>query len=97
MQQRQGVSNGQRAQDNFECAFKLVCVLKYMAFLMAQRQRICLQEIQETQVQSLGWENHLESEMATYSCILAWEIPWTEGAWWATVHGVTKCWTQLNN
>ena len=26
MKQRQGVSNGQRAQDNFECAFKLVCV-----------------------------------------------------------------------
>ena len=34
--------------------------------------------------------NHLESEMATYSCILTWEIPWTEEAWWATVHGVTK-------
>ena len=39
MQQRQGVSNGQRAQDNFECAFKLVCVLKYMVFPMAQSQK----------------------------------------------------------
>ena len=28
--------------------------------------------------QSLGWENSLEKEMATYSYILAWEIPWTE-------------------
>ena len=32
----------------------------------------------------------LEKEMATYSTILAWEIPWTEGPGQATVHGVTK-------
>ena len=32
----------------------------------------------ETQVQSLGWEDLLEKEMATHSCILAWKIPWTE-------------------
>ena len=30
------------------------------------------------QVQSLGWEDPLEEGMATYSCILAWRIPWTE-------------------
>ena len=30
------------------------------------------------QVQSLGWEDPLEDEMATHSSILAWEIPWTE-------------------
>ena len=30
------------------------------------------------QVQSLGWEDPLEKEMATHSNILAWEIPWTE-------------------
>ena len=35
--------------------------------------------VQETQVQSLGWEDPLEKEMATHSSILAWEIPWTEG------------------
>ena len=29
-------------------------------------------------VQSLGWEDSLEKEMATHSSILAWEIPWTE-------------------
>ena len=34
--------------------------------------------IQETQVQSLGWEDSLEKEMATHSSILAWRIPWTE-------------------
>ena len=33
---------------------------------------------QETRVQSLGWEDPLEKEMATHSSILAWEIPWTE-------------------
>ena len=34
--------------------------------------------MQETQVQSLGWEDALEKEMATYSSIVAWKIPWTE-------------------
>ena len=34
--------------------------------------------MQETQVQSLGWEVLLEEEMATHSSILAWKIPWTE-------------------
>ena len=29
-------------------------------------------------VQSLGWEDRLEWEMATHSGILAWKIPWTE-------------------
>ena len=34
--------------------------------------------MQETGVQSLGWEDPLEKEMATHSSILAWRIPWTE-------------------
>ena len=33
---------------------------------------------QETQIQSLGWEDPLEEKMATHSIILAWKIPWTE-------------------
>ena len=37
-----------------------------------------LSAMQETRVQSLGWENPLEREMATHSSILAWKIPWTE-------------------
>ena len=53
-------------------------------------------EIQETQVQSLGGEDPLEKVMATHSSILAWRIP-DRGAWQATVHGVTKSWTQLSN
>ena len=32
----------------------------------------------ETRVQSLGWEDPLEEEMATHPSILAWKIPWTE-------------------
>ena len=36
------------------------------------------QEKQKTQVQSLGWEDPLEKEMATHSSTLAWKIPWTE-------------------
>ena len=35
-------------------------------------------EMQEMQVQSLGWEDLLEYEMATRSSILAWKISWTE-------------------
>ena len=34
--------------------------------------------MQETQVQSHGWEDPLEKEMATHSSTLAWEIPWME-------------------
>ena len=34
--------------------------------------------MQETPVQSLGGEDHLEESMATHSSILAWRIPWTE-------------------
>ena len=34
--------------------------------------------VRETQVQSLGWEDPLEKEMATHSSNLAWKIPWTE-------------------
>ena len=49
-----------------------------------------LPAVQETRVQSLGQEDRLEKEIATHSNILAWEIPRTEGAWWATVHGVAK-------
>jgi len=36
------------------------------------------QELQETQVLSLGQEDPLEEGMATHSSILAWRIPWTE-------------------
>ena len=34
--------------------------------------------VQDTQVQSLGWEDPLEKGMAIHSSILAWRIPWSE-------------------
>ena len=37
-----------------------------------------LPTLQETRVQSLGWEDLLEKEMATHSSILVWKIPWME-------------------
>ena len=47
---------------------------------MAQWKRIHLpmEELQERQVQSLGWEDPLEEEMATHSSILTGIIPWAE-------------------
>ena len=51
----------------------------------------------ETWVKSLGWEDLLEEGMATHSSILAWRIPTDRGARQATVHGVTKSQTWLNN
>ena len=51
--------------------------------------------MQEMQVPSLGQEDILDKEMTTHPSILAWEIPMDR---WATIHGVTKSWTQqLNN
>ena len=38
----------------------------------------CLPAMQETQVQSPGWEDPLEKGTANYSSILAWRITWTE-------------------
>ena len=49
-----------------------------------------LPAVQETSVQSLGQEDSPGEEMGTHSSILGWRIPWQ-----ATVHGVTKNWTQL--
>ena len=37
-----------------------------------------MQETQEMQVQSLGWEDPLEEGMATHSSVLAWRLSWTE-------------------
>jgi len=39
-----------------------------------------MQEMEETQVWFLSWEDPLEEGMATHSSILAWRISWTEDA-----------------
>ena len=41
-----------------------------------------LPAVHETWLQSLGWEDPLEEEMATHSSILSWRIPWTEEPGW---------------
>ena len=51
--------------------------------------------MRETWIQFLGWEDPLEEGMATHSSILAWRIP-RDRVQWATVHGVAKSWTLLN-
>ena len=48
-----------------------------MASLVAQMVKN-LHAMQETWVQSLGQEDPLEKETATYSSILAWRLPWAE-------------------
>jgi len=51
----------------------------------------------ETRVQSLGWEDPLEKEMAIHSSTVAWKNPMDRGAWKATVHRVAKSWTRLSD
>ena len=53
--------------------------------------------MQEMLVQSLGWEDPLEKEMATYSSNLAWEIPWTEQPGRLQSMGLQKSQTQLSD
>ena len=55
-----------------------------------------LPAMQETWVQSLGWEDPLEKGKATHSSILAWRIPWTEKPG-ALCHGVAKNQTLLSD
>ena len=49
-----------------------------------------LPAIQETLVQSLGWEDPLKEEMAIHSSILAWKISMDRGTWKDMFHGVTR-------
>ena len=56
-----------------------------------------LTAVRETWIQSVGWEDPLEEDMATHSSILAWRIPVDREAQWATVYGVTKSQAQLSD
>ena len=49
------------------------------------------------QVQSLGWEDPLEDEMATHSSILALKIPWTEEPGGLQSIRVKKCQALLSD
>ena len=65
---------------------KGLCDLEMVKFILSikKNERLVTQmvknlpAVQETRVQSLGWEDALEKGMATHSSILAWRIPWTE-------------------
>ena len=57
--------------------FSFCTVYKKSVSLVAQMVKT-LPAMQETQVQSLDWEDRLEKGMATHCSILAWRIPWTE-------------------
>ena len=56
-----------------------------------------LPAMQENWARSLGQEHPLKNGRATHSSILVWRIPWAQEPGRATVHGVTKSQTQLNN
>ena len=56
-----------------------------------------LPAMRETWVQSLGQEDPLEKEMATYFQSSCLENSMDGGTWWATVHRVTKNWTRLSD
>ena len=53
--------------------------------------------MKETQVHSLGQENPPQKGITINSSSFAWEIPWTEEAWHAAVHGVAKSQTRLSD
>ena len=66
----------------------------FWAFLVAQKVKNP-PTVQEIRVQSLGQEDPMDKGMATHSRIL--DNSMERGAWWATVHGITKSWTWLSN
>ena len=61
----------------------------YGASPMVQRVKNppAVQEMQETWVQTLGWEDPLKEGMAIHSSILAWKIPWTKEPDWIQFMG----------
>ena len=56
----------------------LLMSLGFLGGATDKRNCLPMQENQEMQFPSLGWEDPLEEGMATQSSILAWKIPWTE-------------------
>ena len=54
------------------------CICRHVWASLVSQTVKCLPAIQETWVQSLGWEDPLEKEMATHFSTLAWKIPRTE-------------------
>ena len=72
---------GSKITADGDCSHEIKRCLLLGASLVAQRLKH-LPAMWETWVQSLGWEDPMEKEMATHSSILVMD----EGAWWARVH-----------
>ena len=77
-----GVTNVQTQLSDFHFHFSLSLVAQTVKSLPA---------MQETWVESLGWEDPLGKDMATQYSYL--ENSMDRGAWWATVHEAAKSWT----
>ena len=80
-------------------AFELWCWRRLLRVLWTARAQNIknLPAMQETLVQSLGWEDSMEKGMVTHCSILAWRIPWTEELGGLQTTGVTKNWTHQSN
>ena len=78
----------ERGKEDISCTQRVSLVAQMVKNLPAMT---------EIWVQSLGWDDPLEKGMATHSSVLVWRIPMGRGAWWATVHGVTKSRAPLSN
>ena len=82
--------------------FHFICIVLYRSNSTCRTSLVAptvknLPAMQETWARSLGWEDPLEKGMATHSSILAWRTLMDKGAWWATVHGVTKSGSGLSD
>ena len=71
------VSVPRRRAPNADSLAKMSTSATSRASLMVQTVEN-LPAMQEAWVRSLGWEDHLNKKMTTYSSILAWRSPWTE-------------------
>ena len=78
----------ERGKEDISCTQRVSLVAQMVKNLPAMT---------EIWIQSLGWDDPLEKGMATHSSVLVWRIPMGRGAWWATVHGVTKSRAPLSN
>ena len=60
-------------------SYVLISYVSFVLLLSYMTQMVkSLSAVWDTWIRSLGWEDSLEKEMATYSSILDWEMPWTQ-------------------
>ena len=74
---------------------KQLYIMQVIFLLLVAQMVKRLPTVWETWVQSLGWEDLLEKEMATHSSILAWRTPWTEESGGLQSMG-SQSWTRLS-